>query len=238
MRTLALLLPILLGCGSKTDAPIASSGSAPPSASAGDDCQRFYDKLLPVLAKRFENESEGEGVTPAEREDLIKRCRAQIAKGPVPELNCVLVAPDDAAINACMDNSLGGSETKRQSEAEAMLDRLGKAAKEAFISDARFPVATIALTPAKPCCDENHDGKLRCAPEMANWGTPEWRALAFQLVEPHQFQYSYQSDGKTFVATAVGDLDCDGRSITYKLEGKDVNGNITLTLTEPPPNTD
>jgi hypothetical protein len=48
--------------------------------------------------------------------------------------------------------------------------------------------------------------------------TPEWQALDFQISEPHRYQYSYSSDGHSFHAIAVGDLDCDGVSSTYTLD--------------------
>lgn len=41
-------------------------------------------------------------------------------------------------------------------------------------------------------------------------GAPAVAALEFQTDQPHFFQYSYRSDSKTFTATAVGDIDCDG----------------------------
>jgi hypothetical protein len=67
-----------------------------------------------------------------------------------------------------------------------------------------------------------------------------WKALDFQVDEPTLFQYSYSAspDGQSFIAKAVGDLDCDGTFITYELRGTAMNGNPTLTLTAPPPNAD
>jgi hypothetical protein len=65
---------------------------------------------------------------------------------------------------------------------------------------------------------------------------PVWHALDFEIDEPSLFRYSYESDGKTFTAKAVGDLDCDGIEITYELNGKidPATRNPVITLTEPP----
>ena len=72
----------------------------------------------------------------------------------------------------------------------------------------------------------------------ADWSDPVWQALDFQIDHPTLFQYSYASDGTSFNATAVGDLDCDGTFITYTLSGTAENGNVQVKLTEPPPNSD
>src|SRR6266478_1926075 len=66
---------------------------------------------------------------------------------------------------------------------------------------------------------------------VTDWTSdPVWTALEFQIDEPNLFHYSYESDGKTFKATAVGDLDCDGKPSTYTLDGKSENGNPSVTL--------
>jgi type II secretory pathway pseudopilin PulG len=135
------------------------------------------------------------------------------------------------AIPAFMDYT----KKSKVSEAALQLNRLGKNAKVAFITTAEFPKGTAALTPAASCCGgpKNH-----CVSTPADWATPVWQALDFQLEQPSLFQYSYASDGATFTATAVGDLDCDGTMITYTLNGTADQGNPHLTLTEPPPNSD
>ena len=74
-----------------------------------------------------------------------------------------------------------------------------------------FPVAQ-AWTPAQgACCPK------RCAPDVAQWSTPTWEALAFEVDDPHY--YSYQADvglgdgsnpGDFQKLQASGDLNCDG----------------------------
>lgn len=123
----------------------------------------------------------------------------------------------------------------KQTEAQLMLNRLGKSAKVAYITDATFPTGTAPLTPATTCCA---GPKAHCVTTAADWATPVWTALGFSVDDAHLFQYGYTSDGATFTATAVGDLDCDGTMITYTLTGTSEHGNPQLKLTEPPPNSD
>jgi hypothetical protein len=57
--------------------------------------------------------------------------------------------------------------------------------------------------------------------------------MEFQIDEPFRYRYSYESDGQTFTATAVGDPDCDGKPGTYTLTGSVDNGNPKVELKEP-----
>jgi type II secretory pathway pseudopilin PulG len=130
--------------------------------------------------------------------------------------------------------------TKRskKSEVALQLNKLGKNAKRAFVETGSFPPGTAPLTPPEPCCGQprNH---CRAVPELYA-ADPAWKALDFQIDEPTLFQYSYSAsaDGQSFIAKAVGDLDCDGTFITYELRGTMTNGNPSITYIEPPPNSD
>ncbi len=130
--------------------------------------------------------------------------------------------------------------TKRSKKTEAalQLNKLGKDAKRAYIESNSYPPGTAALTPSEPCCGQpnNH---CRAVPELYA-ADPAWKALDFQIDEPTLFQYSYSAsaDGQSFIAKAVGDLDCDGVFITYELRGTVTNGNPSVMLIEPPPNSD
>jgi hypothetical protein len=136
------------------------------------------------------------------------------------------------------DRSDRGYMRRDKRESMLQLGKIAKRAKEALNERSRFPVATIPLTPAKSCCEQNHGDKRRCAPNPADW-SGDWRKLELALEEPHLFQYSYEStDGKTFVAKAVGDLDCDGTAVTYEARGVIVDGIPRVEFTEPPPNSD
>jgi hypothetical protein len=60
-----------------------------------------------------------------------------------------------------------------------------------------------------------------------------WTELDFEIGEETHYRYTYESDGFTFTATAIGDLDCDGKVAIWTLAGSVVDGNPTVTLTAP-----
>ena len=115
------------------------------------------------------------------------------------------------AIPAFMDYSIKSKRT----EADLQLLRLERSAKSYAISNGAFPRATAPLTPATPCCE----GAGHKCSDTSGWSVPAWQELEFQIDEPHLFRYEYQSDGKTFIARAVGDLDCDGTTVTHEIRG-------------------
>jgi type IV pilus assembly protein PilA len=123
----------------------------------------------------------------------------------------------------------------KKTEASLQLNKLGKNLKVFYITESRFPAGETPLTPSTSCC-EGPGAKCESTRDM--WQQPVWQALDFEIADPHLFQYRYQSDGTTVVAEAVGDLDCDGQTITYRLQASAQNGNPTITITEPAPNTD
>ncbi|MFN0251886.1 MAG: hypothetical protein ACKV2T_33730 [Kofleriaceae bacterium] len=125
--------------------------------------------------------------------------------------------------------------TSKKSEPSLLLNKLGKNLKVYYAIESKFPVGEVALTPGESCC-ASPVGKCASTPDM--WQQPVWQALDFEITEPHMFQYRYRSDGTNVIAEAVGDLDCDGQTITYRLEAWAQNGNPTITITEPAPNTD
>lgn len=115
------------------------------------------------------------------------------------------------AIPAFMDYT----KRSKRIESELMLRKLERAAQSYAIEHEAFPRGAAPLTPATPCCaGPSH----RCS-DLQSWATPEWQQLYFSVEEPHLFQYSYESDGKTFTARAVGDLDCDGDTVSYEIQG-------------------
>jgi hypothetical protein len=125
----------------------------------------------------------------------------------------------------------------KTSEASLQLNKIGKNAKVAFITNSEFPKGTAALLPkssgGKGCCGSPNN---KCAVSTEWASDPIWSQLDFQVDEPGNYRYSYTSDGKTFVATAVGDLDCDGEEATYTLTGEaDASGNVSTRLVTPPP---
>jgi hypothetical protein len=123
----------------------------------------------------------------------------------------------------------------RRTEAELNLQKIRKALQVHVIEAARpsFPLLTLGPTPEIPCCMQE---KVKCAVDPAQWTA--WAPLDFSMTEPFRFQYTYSStDGQTFVATAIGDLDCDTNNVVYRLTGKIENGAAVTSL-EVPTNTD
>ena len=93
-----------------------------------------------------------------------------------------------------------------------------------------FP-ASAPPTPARPHCAAGGEHGFQPRPE--DWSHPTWQALNFAIDDPHNYQYSFTSDGEdigaTFVARAVGDLDCDGVFSTFTRRGYvDANGEIQV----------
>jgi hypothetical protein len=118
------------------------------------------------------------------------------------------------------------ADKSKATEAKLQLAKLQMSAKNAVAMNGGLVVGTAGPTPATPCCQQPQQ---KCAPDPADW-TGVWHALDFQIGDPFRFQYSYQSDGQTFTALAVGDLDCSGSTTTYKLEGRVENGLLASTI--------
>lgn len=213
MRTLAVVISMVAaGCG----------GSA-------DDCQRFVDKASPWFEKMAQS-SGGRSFGDAERKQVVEMCRKQPKTKASPEFKCVLGAKDDAAVAACFESAFKDYMGKaKQTEAALQLNKLAKYAKVYWAENSAFPTGKVGPSPATPCCD----GPGHKCP-VGDWGKdPAWQALDFQIDEPHQFQYTYESDGQAAKATAIGDLDCDGTTITYTLDLTVANGAVEAKITKP-----
>ncbi len=186
------------------------------SKKQADECQRVIDKSKNALSEI--SRLRGKELGAADRKVLVEQCRKALEAGKRdPSVDCVLAAKDDAHVRDCyMKGFESYVERSKSAEAKLQLNRIGKAAKVAFIEKAAYPVGKIGPTPATACCQQ--PGK-QCAPVAADWADPVWQALELQIDVPFRFQYSYESDGKTFTATAVGDLACDGRLTTHTATG-------------------
>ena len=123
----------------------------------------------------------------------------------------------------------------KKTDAERQLARLGGHATAVYNATGKFPTGFAPLTPADTCCNGPHG---KCVWTDADRHLPVWQALDFVLDQPELYRYSYASDGTSFNATAVGDLDCDGIAITYTLSGTSDHGTLKTSLTKPPPNSD
>jgi hypothetical protein len=123
----------------------------------------------------------------------------------------------------------------KMSEARLMLNRITKLAKVYAIEKGQFPVGKVGPTPEDTCCGRPDH---KCPADPSTWSDQVWRDLDFQVDEPHRFRYSYESDGTTFTARAVGDLDCDASMITYTATGKYADGIAETVIDDKPAGND
>lgn len=101
----------------------------------------------------------------------------------------------------------------KTSEARVLLSQLYRAAEAARAAGKRL--ASVGPTPPLgTCC---RAGGARCAPRADLWDHPTWRALQFEVADPHYYHYQYVADGDGFVVRALGDLDCDGTYSTFEI---------------------
>lgn len=213
MRVL-LLVALLAGCSKK---------------SGEDKCTRVIEKSMKVLGELAT--MRGTKLGPKEKAQLVEQCRRQTRDGkPDAEMECVLAAKDDAAVRKCYirgyEDYLARS---KEVEAKLQLNKLGKNARMAFVATAQFPVGKVGPTPPAPCCTQQIK---QCVPDEKMWADPVWQALEFNVEGAFNFQYSYESDGKTFTATAVGDIGCTGKPVTHTITGA-IGGDGSPVVTGP-----
>ena len=123
----------------------------------------------------------------------------------------------------------------KKTEAGLQLNKIMKNDKVYFVANASYVPTSGATLPATTACG-SVGGKNPAAP--AAWLVAGWKDLDFQIDEPNLFNYTYTGGVTSATARAVGDLDCDGTSITFVLALTAPNGNPAATLTEPLPDQD
>lgn len=193
----------------------------------GDDCERFWAKTAPTIAKL----DPGKKMPADAKDQFLKRCRDGDKMKKDPVFRCVLDASGDTAVNDCMTKAFGDyAKAGKRSEATLNLNKLAKNLKVHHAMEGSFPVGKVGPTPADSCC--KGEG-AKCT--TTEWATDEmWQKLEFSVDEPHQYRYAYESDGKTVTALAIGDLDCDEKPATYKLQMTvTADGVATSDITPP-----
>ena len=114
----------------------------------------------------------------------------------------------------------------KKTEASLQLNKIMKNSKVYFNTNASFVTGSGTTLPATMT---NCKGAVTTA-----WtGDAAWATLDFQIDEPNLFQYTYTGGTTSASALAIGDLDCDGTKITYRLALTSPGGNASGVITEP-----
>jgi type IV pilus assembly protein PilA len=125
-------------------------------------------------------------------------------------------------------------------EATEGLDKVNSGAKSYFQADhydtsgnilPKYFPSSVGWTPAigngaTKCCNASTNPKCPggdAESGVTDWNHNAWRALQFQLSDPHYFVFQYTSassnKGATYTSEAAADLDCDSTSSSYKYLG-------------------
>lgn len=89
----------------------------------------------------------------------------------------------------------------------------------------RFPDSVGPTPPVGACCKTPNQ---TCSVADGDWEQRGWQQLVFEPTEPYRYSYQFESDGDTFVARAIGDLDCDGKLATYEVHGRREGDLVTV----------
>ena len=236
MKLSVLFLIALAACGGKKSAGGTNEAIAKLTDFKAKLCAcKDPGCALPVLVEyqkwgeTFAASKKGQDKMSDDQEKQIDALQAEIQKcgdKAVPDEKPPVgsAAPDKAAAPPA-------GHASNNEVAQLQLNKLGKNSKVYFITSAAFVKGKAAMLPAGDCC-AGPDKK--CAPEKdAFEKDPVWKELDFSIDEPSAWSYEYESDGATFTATAVGDPDCSGKKLTYKIEGTSENGNAAYKITGP-----
>jgi Tfp pilus assembly protein PilE len=120
----------------------------------------------------------------------------------------------------------------KTTEASLQLNKIMKNDKVYYITNASYVVPNGSVLPGAngaACSGSNGHYAVTTA-----WASDAgWLNLNFQIDEPNLFNYTYTGGAGSASAISVGDLDCDGTSITYTLNLTALNGNSAFSLTAP-----
>lgn len=211
----------LLGLGCRepatpaTHEPAAAAPTSAESTPIVDPCVAFADKAGPI----FELLAQRSGKPTAEvASQMTQTChQAPDRFGADPMYSCVMDAADDDAVRTCFTDGIAKYRAASiAAEAKLQLAKIGRAVQEhAAENGGGILVGKQALTPTKPCCEQ---ADAVCATDPAMW-TGVWTKLGVGIDGRHRFQYGYSGSAREFVATAVGDPECDGTAMTFELRG-------------------
>jgi hypothetical protein len=203
---------------------------------AGDDCGAFVEKSRPVLTKI--GETRGKPVPAKAFDEMLADCRSGKSKGKDQGMfDCVIAAADETAVEFCWKEGFadyasgakaatggGGGGGPGEKVAELAMNKLGKALKVHYVTNATFPVGKAGPTPE--CCTLPN---ARCEPDPAVW-TGIWADLDYAIEEKHSMQLAYEGTATAFTATATLDADCDQNTFVVTLTGNAASGDPVVEV--------
>jgi hypothetical protein len=205
--------------GAATPQPPTAGAGAGATAPAGDACTTAIDKLFGLITRK------GHEITRDQRDGAIAECRTRPATDQT--IVCLNAAKDDIAIEACMNAPKG--------EPLDQLEVMTQALRTYHFIHETFTDQKLGPIPNRPCCQFPNK---KCPPETAPdeyWST----ILELDLSKERDFQYRFESTGNKAVIEAIGDRDCDGKTVTYRRELEwRTDGNMHITVFDPPPAAD
>ena len=114
----------------------------------------------------------------------------------------------------------------KKTEANLQLRSLETKIKTFRTEKGKLPIAAAAQPTAGVNCVYTKE------PQSAWESIPGWKAIGVHVDEDSRYQYAW--DGAA-VASATGDLDCDGTSTTQNLHLTLVEGNLQASYEDPTP---
>ena len=127
----------------------------------------------------------------------------------------------------------------KSSEASLNLNKVGKNEKTKFQAESTFTTSNGGPLPAKPgsggCCggiggETGSEVTNKCVPDSAGFKNDAgFSDMEFSVDEPSQYYYSYKGGSDTATAYAIGDLDCDKKESTWRLDLAAVSNGTTYT---------
>ena len=115
----------------------------------------------------------------------------------------------------------------KQAEARNAVTQMARDAAEAYARDGKLCPSASAPVPATVPRGVKYQSSLADwqKDKAANAG---FDCLKFEMDQPQYFQYAYTSTPTSFTVTAHGDLDGDGHTSSFVLEGRVVGTSVTI----------
>lgn len=112
----------------------------------------------------------------------------------------------------------------RASRLAEPVDGMKRIAEAAMSLAEAAPAGSAAFPESAPLTPAEVPRGVRAEDPPGAWEHPSWKALGFEFDHPHAFSFAFESTlgsaESKFRATAHGDLDGDGVTSTFEVEGR------------------